>query len=219
MKAAKITEIPILTMSNAVLFPRTILPLHLPEARHRQLIIEVVRREVEMGVTLLRPGWETDYYENPEVFLTGGLGVVTEHKDLMDRGAHAVVKGVQRFTILEFLQSRPYRVARVQLLDDFVPESSERRCRQLRRYFREIADAGGLRCPSRKALARLDFHALVNSICASLSLSVYEKQRLLEMEDVRFRGDLVLKILREQVLQVREIARFRHLEPEDSRVN
>ena len=221
MSADRTREIPVLPLPDAILFPRTIVPLQILESRYRQLIDQVVEQDGELGIVLLRPGWETDYYENPNLFTTGCLAQVSEHERLSDGATSLLLHGVQRFSILEFIQSRPYRIARVRLLDEVLPERWEMRtmARQLVRYYKEMARASAFKPFPVNRLGKVDFVTLVNSICSALHFSVYEKQRLLELEDVRMRGEAVLEVLRTQVGQARMISRFRHLEPQDSRMN
>ena len=174
-----------------------------------------------MGVVLLQPGWERDFAEKSTVFLTGGMGVIVDHKEKAEDEIEILVQGLHRFVIEEHLQTRPYRIARVRLLEETVPARCETRksSRLLVRYFREIARAADSHTSSLARLHRLDYQTLVNSICAWLTFSIYEKQRLLEVEDLRQRGESVLEILRGHVYDVRLISRFRHLQPTDSRFN
>jgi uncharacterized protein len=221
MADIRVREIPILPLPSTVLFPRTILPLRVFEPRYCQLVRDVLTEEGEMGIVLLQPGWEADYYDNPEIFATGGMGMISEHETEEDGRIRILLQGTGRFVIRDVVQQKPYRVARIEILKDQVPGGREivRMSRLLLRYFREIAEAAESERSSLRVLDQLDFHTLVNSICASLHFSIYEKQQMLELEDVRARGLSVLTVLRNQVRQVRLISRFRHLEPDDARCN
>jgi Lon protease-like protein len=223
MTVQPICEIPLLPLPETVLFPRTLAPVRVSEKRHKQLIAYALENRKEVGVALLQPGWEAECYGAPEVFPTGGLGIVSERERLGAGEWRILLQGLQRFNIVEFTQMRPYRIARVRLLDDLpvAPQNWETRrlSRQLVRYFKEMSEATGPASQPVHLLRRLDFPALVNSVCASLNFSVYEKQRLLELNDMLARAHSILEILRNQVTQLRLISRFRHLEPRDSRVN
>lgn len=221
MSLAKRLEIPILPLADNVLFPRTLFPLRVIEPRHRQLVEDVLKREGEMGVLLLQPGLERGIAEKSGVFSTGGMGVIVDHKQRGEEEIEILLQGVHRFAVEEHLQMWPYRIARVRLLEEEIPARCEirRNARLLVRYFREIARTVDSYTSSLARLHKLDYQALVNSICASLNFSVYEKQRLLEVEDLHRRGELLLEILRVHVYDVRLISRFRHLQPEDSRFN
>jgi Lon protease-like protein len=219
--ATQTLEIPLLPLTDTILFPRTLLTLRVVEPRYRQLIEDALKKDGEMGVILLQPGWERDFAESSALFSTGCLGVIVDHKEKPEEEIEILIQGVHRFVIEEHLQTWPYRIARVRLVDENLPARCETRknTRLLVRYFREIAKAADSHTSSLARLHRLDYQTLVNSICAWLTFSIYEKQRLLELEDLSQRGELVLEILRGHVYDVRLISRFRHLQPEDSRFN
>jgi len=214
-------DLPILPVTDVVLFPRTLLPLRISEPRHKQLIEDALEKDGEMGVMLLQPGCERDYMEKHGVFQTGGMGVIVDHKHVAGDDLEILVQGAHRFAVEEQLQARPYRIVRARLLEESLPARWETRktSRLLVRYFREMAKAADSYTSSLARLEKLDYQTLVNSICAWLNFSVYEKQRLLELEDLRERGESVLGILKSHVYDVRLISRFRHLQPEDSRFN
>ena len=90
---------------------------------------------------------------------------------------------------------------------------------ELTRLFRELTgEISGLQLDL-GVLEKLDFIGLVNSICSSLSLSIYDKQQLLEMDRLLTRAETILDVLRQQVKSKRLISRFDHLKPEDPCVN
>ena len=216
-----ILKLPIFPLPNVVLFPRTLLPLHVFEPRYHKMVTDALQSNRQIGLTLLQPGWESEYYGNPEVFLTGSMGLITEHKKL-EKGKYDILfRGSHRFEIIEFVQDKPYRVARVKLLDDLLPSSGETGeiAIELTRLLRELTgEISGLQLDL-GVLEKLDFIGLVNSICSSLSLSIYDKQQLLEMDRLLTRAETILDVLRQQVKSKRLISRFDHLKPEDPCVN
>ncbi len=221
MSSRRRIRLAILPLPNAVLFPRTLLPLDISDQRGRQLVADALDDDSTMGVLLLQPGWERNYHQSVDVYGTGGIGLITEHRTVEEGNYQILLHGKGRFAIRDFQQITPYHVAEVEMLEDRLPE--ERQVRKMRRdlirYFLEIAENVSPDAVDRAVLSELDFHTLVNSVCASLNFSIYEKQRLLELEDLGERGDAVLRVLRDQVHQLRLISRFRHLEPDDARVN
>ena len=70
-----------------------------------------------------------------------------------------------------------------------------------------------------EVLSNLDFRTLVNSICSSVNISDYNKQVLLEMDDLTSRAENVLKILDHLLVQQRLVDRFQHLRPGDPSAN
>ena len=216
-----ILKLPIFPLPNVVLFPRTLLLLHVFEPRYHRMVTDALQSNRRIGLTLLQPGWESQYYGKPEVFLTGSMGLITEHKKLEEGKYDILLRGSHRFEIIEFVQDTPYRVARVKLLDDLLPSSGETGniATELMRLFRELTREISSPELDLDVLEKLDFIDLVNSICSSLSLSIYNKQQLLEMDRLLKRAETILDVLRQQVKSKRFISRFDHLKPEDPCVN
>lgn len=216
-----IAEIPIFPLPNTVLFPRTFLPLHIFEPRYKQMVTDVLGGSRQIGMALLQPGWEDNSQGNPEVFGTGGTGLITEYKNLEEGKYNILLNGCYRFRIMEFTQEEPYRIARVELLKEIVPSGREAN---------EIANELALsidKLNAEKVFSevnlnlsdRLDFTTLVNSICSSLNLSVYDKQQLLEIDNLKTRAKTILAVLQQHISRGRFVSKFSHLKPDDPSVN
>ena len=216
-----IIEIPIFPLPNVVLFPRTVLPLHIFEPRYKQMVGDALGGSRKIGMVLLQPGWESGYHGNPEVFETGSAGVITECKSLEEGRYDLLLSGRDRFRILEFIQETPYRIARVQWLKEVLPSDREASdiATQLTLNFNQLNQESVSSEMSLDLLEKLDFATLVNSICSSLSLSVYDKQQLLEMDNLKTRARAILAVLKQQVSAGRFVSQFSHLKPEDPGVN
>ena len=69
-----------------------------------------------IGMVLLRPGWERDYEGRPSVFPVGCSGVITHFERLADGGYNIVLRGLDRFRVVEEDHSRTYRRAVIEPL-------------------------------------------------------------------------------------------------------
>ncbi len=216
-----IQELPIFPLPNVVFFPRTVLPLHIFEPRYRQMVADALEGNRQIGMALLQPGWENRQDEPPEVFDTGGMGLITQYKHLEEGRYNILLSGRHRYRIMEFIGEAPYRVARVRLLQEVIPSSQEMNeiSTELVRGFRELNEANAQPGLEPDVIEKLDFPTLVNSICSSLNLSVYDQQQLLEMNSLKVRATTLLGILRRQIARQRVVSQFRHLQPEDPHVN
>jgi hypothetical protein len=105
--------IPIFPLPNVVLFPNVFLPLHIFEARYRQMVEAALSGDRIIGMVLLRPGWEGDYEGRPPVYPIGCSGVITHAEKLDDGRYNIVLRGVERFRILEEDDAKSYRRATV----------------------------------------------------------------------------------------------------------
>lgn len=141
-------RLPLFPLPNVTLFPHGLLPLHVFEPRYRALTEAALQGERLIGMAVLRPGWEADYQGNPPVHEIVGLGRVVKDERLADGRFNLLLVGLARARVVEEIQSSPFRVARVEPLEErpAAGEAYERRRRILHTFYaqklREVTPAG-----------------------------------------------------------------------------
>jgi Lon protease-like protein len=125
--------LPIFPLPNVVLFPNVFLPLHIFEPRYREMVADAVANDRLIGMVLLRPGWEPDYEKQPPVYPIGCSGVMTHVEQLVDGRYNIVLRGIDRFRILEEDYRRSYRRAAVEPLAEGEPVAEDRAVIRLQR--------------------------------------------------------------------------------------
>ena len=118
----KLLVTPIFPLPEVTLFPRTLLPLHIFEARYRAMVSDALARDRRICMVQLRPGYEATYAGKPDVEPVGGLGeIVTCERQATGR-YDLVLRGVARVRIL---RERPsdtlYRVVVAHEIDEILP--------------------------------------------------------------------------------------------------
>src|SRR3982751_6544809 len=125
--------LPLFPLPNVVLFPNVFLPLHVFEPRYREMVADALASDRMIGMVLLRPGWDRDYEGRPPIFPIGCSGVMTHVERLNDGRYNIVLRGLERFRIVEEDHERIYRRASVESLHERMLGASERddvrRCR------------------------------------------------------------------------------------------
>lgn len=112
-------DLAIFPLPSVVLFPGTVLPLHIFESRYREMTQDVLAGSRLLAVARLRPGFESDYHGRPPVFSTAGIGYVIASDELEDGRFNILVRGVGRVDITEELPpDRVYRRAFARRLID-----------------------------------------------------------------------------------------------------
>jgi uncharacterized protein len=115
-------QIPIFPLPDAVLFPHTLLPLHIFEPRYREMVRDCLAGDRRLAMVLLRPGWEKDYYGRPPVHSIAGAGEIIQHEALPDGRFNILVRGTMRISIsAELPPDKAYRVVRARPLADRYP--------------------------------------------------------------------------------------------------
>lgn len=105
------TEVPVMTLPNATLFPQALLPLYIFEPRYRQMLADVLRGDRLFAVALQKPGC---LREVPAPVV--GLGVVRVAVDHGDGTSHLVLQGLLRVRLRGVVRYKPYRVQRIDVL-------------------------------------------------------------------------------------------------------
>lgn len=210
----KILEIPIFQLPNVVLFPNTFLPLHIFEPHYRKMVRKVLDPGQEVGMTLLKQPWNRQ--NGSQVFQVGGMGKIAEYRELENGKFDVLLKGTSRFKLIKFLRHSPYPIGRVRILPEPPPhlEQAYRLTSSLVSSFGKLSEMATMNTKT-EMLEDLDFQTLVNSICSSINISDYQKQLLLEMNDLAHRANNLLKIIDDLLVQQGLVERFHHLRPKN----
>lgn len=196
--------IPIFPLPNAVLFPNVFLPLHIFEPRYREMVSDALAGDRIIGMTLLRPGWEPEYEGRPPVYPIGCAGLITHAERLPDGRFNIVLRGLEKFRIVDEDDSRPYRIAQVDsLLEQMTDEDREEMRAARRRLEALLVPQAEGRGPDPKVPPSMPDEDLVNALAQYLELEPVEKQALLEREGLLERCRSLIELLEMKVIVAR----------------
>jgi Lon protease-like protein len=198
--------LPLFPLPNVVLFPNVFLPLHIFERRYREMIADAVAGDRMIGMVLLRPGWEDDYEGRPPVFPLGCSGVITHVERLPDGRYNIVLRGLERFRIVQEDHSRRYRRGLVEpVAERTLSEEDFAAIRRLRGQLEGMlaASARASRGAERRIPSSMGDEDLVNALAQYLDLEPIEKQALLEHHCVRSRAESLVELLEIKVITAR----------------
>ena len=197
--------LPLFPLPNVVLFPNVFLPLHIFEPRYREMVADAVASDRMIGMVLLRPGWERDYEGRPAVYPVGCSGVLTHVERLSDGRSNLVLRGLERFRILDEDHKRSYRRAAIEPLRERLLDAEDRAVirRQRAKLESMLApplDRAGADSTMPSSMSDED---LVNALAQYLDLEALEKQALLERPCLRSRAEALVELLEMKMLMAR----------------
>src|SRR3954470_10699903 len=197
--------LPLFPLPNVVLFPSVFLPLHIFEPRYREMVADAVASDRMIGMVLLRPGWERDYEGRPAVYPIGCSGVVTHVERLADGRYNLVLRGLERFRILEENHDRSYRRAAIEPLQDQPLTPDDRAAiRRQRSKLESLLSPAAEKGPVDSAMpATMSDEDLINALAQYLDLEPLEKQALLEKASLRARAESLVELLEMKVMMAR----------------
>ncbi len=198
---------PVFPLSNAVLFPDTVLPLHIFEPRYRQMVRDVSGGEGHLAIALLEPGFENDYEGSPAFHRVGTLGRVENVEELPNGRFDLHLVGLRRVEFEEIPSPTTYRVARLIArdetgVDDSDPEIVRAKLDLLASHAFLVQQVSGETTPSLAANDRLSFRAAVNGACANMPIEAQLRQSLLEIDDLRERQQSAQQLVNDALEQV-----------------
>ncbi len=202
-------ELPILPLRNMVLFPGVIIPITVGRDKSIRLIKDNYKSEKRIGVVAQRDG----NIEDPEfrdLYTTGTIATIIRTLQMPDGSTTVIIKGLQRFSIVDPLTVEPYHRARVTAYTEELPPLDDQKTIALFSTIKELAIQIAQKSPntpSEAAMALQNIESpvfLINFIASNLPVDIPQKQRMLESRDLIQRAQEVLGILTRE-LQMLEL--------------
>jgi ATP-dependent Lon protease len=195
----------ILPLRDSVIYPMLIAPLSVARESSVQLIDEsIVGNNRVIGVVAQRrPQDETPGFEDVYEY---GCAVIIRTLVKMPDAVRLIVQGVSRFRIVERIQETPYLRARVEVIEDApVPEERAEEIEALRRSVAALFDQAIRLSPHLPDELRTltqavqETNVMTDLVAAHMTLSVEDKQQVLETVDLTDRLKLLLELLSREV--------------------
>jgi Lon protease-like protein len=206
-------SIPIFPLPNTVLFPNVFLPLHIFELRFKRMMTDALLGDRIIGMTLLRPGWESDYEGRPAVFSVGCAGLITHSETLKDGRFNIVLRGLQKFKICGEDNGQGYRIARVSGIAEPVDEVTHLAIQGSRGRLEELLTQSAKNENAEGRLPKsVSDEDLVNALAQYLDIDAIEKQALLEREGLAKRCEALIELLEMKLLVARYPSQSRQLQ-------
>lgn len=210
MNQEKIPDIlPILSLRNTVLFPGVVIPITVGRDKSINLIKDANKADKIVGVV----SQKDDKQEDPafeELNTVGTVAVVLKMFRMPDGNTTVIIQGKRRFKMQEMVQKEPYFKARVTAFPDITPEAGDKEFDALVSSLKDTSlniIQNSPNIPSEAAFAIKNIESpsfLINFISSNMNAVVAEKQQILEMENIKERGTLVLSHLTKE-LQMLEL--------------
>src|SRR3954469_25900531 len=190
--------LPILGLSDIVIFPGMVAPLLVETAQSTKLIDDVVGGERLLGVVLQRNAEA----ENPlphEMHEVGCAARVLKMLKFPDNTVRVLVEGLWRVRIKDYAATEPYLTAKFELIKDITEDSVELTAmlRNAQGQFQEIIRLSPALSEQIKiaALNTEDPGHFADLIAVNLNLDLAERQKLLETNSVKERLTRLLPML------------------------
>ena len=200
--------IPILPLRNTVLFPGVVIPITVGRDKSINLINEAYRGKKLIGVCTQHSA-EIESPNGDDVYDIGTLARIIKILKMPDGNTTAILQGKSKFELLDVVEEKPYLKAKVTKL----PNPRKRKTKEMKALISSVREMAvkivemSPNIPSEATFAIKNIDSsnfLVNFISSNLNISVGEKQKLLEIRQLKERMEQVMVHLNKE-LQMLEL--------------
>ena len=210
MNAEKIPDIlPILSLRNTVLFPGVVIPITVGRDKSIKLIKDAYKGDKIIGVL----SQKDDKIEDPtpdDLNKIGTVAYIVKMLRMPDGNTTVIIQGKKRFELKEVVQQDPYLKASILPFEETRPGKNEKEFLALVASLKDLALQiinKSPNIPSEAAFAIKNIESpsfLINFISSNMNAPVAEKQKMLEVADLKDRATHVLQHLSKE-LQMLEL--------------
>ena len=200
-------EVSILPLRGTVLFPELILPIMVGRKKSVKLIDEAMEKDRIIGIVTQKRSEIEDPKED-ELHRFGVAALILRMIREVDGSQRVIVQGISRIRIKEYTQKDPYYKAKIEAVDEGVVQGVEidAMMMNLKGLFQKAVELAPYLTSELGTMANnIKSPAILADLIASnLNINASEKQRILEMVDVKERLNQVHLLMNREV-QVLEL--------------
>ncbi|HDY76288.1 MAG TPA: AAA family ATPase, partial [Candidatus Marinimicrobia bacterium] len=199
-------EYAVMPLRNTVLFPQQVIPIYVGREKSLKLINDLPPQGKHIVVVAQEDGSIED--PKPEdLYSYGTLAVVLKVFDMPDNSKSAIVQGVERVKMLDYVESEPYYIAKVTRIKDIEESDLELDAlvKNLRTTFSELIQvAPNLTEEHSGMLSNIQKPSrLADRAISLLTVSNSEKQEILEELDVKSRVEKSIALLSREIQRIK----------------
>jgi ATP-dependent Lon protease len=196
-------ELPILPLRNTVLFPGVVIPITVGRDKSIKAVNDAYKADKLIGVVAQKDS----NVEEPVVSDLEDIGTVAKIVKLIkmpDGGTTIIIQGRKRFKIEEITIEDPYFKAKVKILE----EDSLKDDADFTAMVGSIKDLAGQimnlspNLPSEAAIILKNIENpsfLIHFVSSNLNSDIKEKQRLLEISNIKARAELLMNLMQTEL--------------------
>ena len=202
--------LPLLPLRNMILFPKVVMPITVGRKKSLRLVREVYQKEGELFV-----GTQINAkIENPtlqDIYPMGTMARIVRILEMPDGTTTVILQGKKRATATELVSETPFHTVKISIMDEVEPAQDDRVFTALVEALKELAiriikNSNSIPDEATFAIRNIEKPvSLINFICSNFNISLSDKEKLLELNDLTERGYLLLDILTKesQLLEIK----------------
>ena len=210
---------PIFPLSEFVMFPRTAYSFNIFEPRYKQLMDHILSGDRFFCLTLIK---NQKKGRDSELYKCGTLSYVIEDKKKGNGNYNIIASGLKKVSIIELESEFLYRIGQLKLINDndiIIEEKLKRK--KLINKFIKLMTSNDMDMLDIKSLdlSFISTEMLTNLACLVSSLSSKDKQKLLELDDIALRLDILCQFMDSELKVENDLLNFNQIIPTNIKWN
>lgn len=196
-------ELPLLPLRNTVLFPGVVIPITVGRDKSIKAVNDAYKSDKLVGVV----SQKDSLIEEPEITDLVKIGTVAKILKLIkmpDGGTTVIIQGKKRFQIDEITSQDPYFKARITILQD-EEQKDDNDFEAMVSSIKELAGQIIMLSPNMPSEATIILKNienpsfLIHFVSSNLNSNILEKQKLLEIQNLKERAEVLLNLLQTEL--------------------
>ena len=196
------SELPVLPLSDLVVFPFMVAPLLVSSQSSIKLVDDVVAGN-RLLVVVLQKNPDIENPQEDDLHEYGCVGKVLKMLKFPDESVRILVQGLRRVRLVKIDKRDPYLIAHIAVLEELIESTVEINAlaRNAANQFQEVVNLSpSLPDELKIAAVNLDDPSKLSDLIASnLNISLTDKQKLLETYDVKARLSKLTTLLNREL--------------------
>ncbi len=196
-------DLPVLPLRNTVLFPGVVIPITVGRDKSIRAVTEAYKGNKLVGVLAQKDS----NVEDPgvdDLVRVGTVAKVIKLIKMPDGGTTVIIQGRKRFELLEITEQDPFFRGKIKVLEETVIEDDQ----HFDATVSSIKDLAGQiiqlspNIPTEASIILRNIENpsfLIHFVSSNLNSDLFEKQQLLEMDDLKARSEMLLHLLQKEL--------------------
>ncbi len=197
-------NLPLLPLRNSVLFPGVIIPITVGREKSIKLVRDAYKGNKIIGA-VAQKDMEIDNPSVDDLYKVGTVAQILKILEMPDGATSVIIQGKKRFEITGLVTEEPYIKASVRGLEDLVPKRKDNKFQALIGSLKDLSlkiITLSTNIPPEASFAVKNIESstfLINFICSNSDVDISAKQKLLEIDELYKRAEMLLEHLSREV--------------------
>ncbi len=191
-------EMPILALTNSILFPGMIIPITIGRKKSVKAIDYAEENDGWIAV-MTQEDSDSDDPQEKDLYHTGTIARIIKNLKMPDGTYTAIIQGKHKVSLKKLTSTSPFLMGEVEVIPDDIPEndiefnaivqSIKEKARKIVEMSPQIPNEAIIMIENVKSKT-----FLLNFLASNLNVPISEKQELLEINDIKKRANKILHL-------------------------